>query len=208
MKIEQLSFAFTKDAPLLFEGVSLELLPHQVHVITGKNGTGKSTLLRIISVMHRGHTACVPQQVDAMLALPLTVRENLHLAQLPTYPGLCARKGEIEALELLHTFSIDLEKAVELLSGGQRQIVAILMSLQKPVELLLLDEPTAALDEENAHIVFSFLQKLVRTTTTKVALICHDQELIAQYAHSVITLERQQGKPCQVRQNNLSASLS
>ena len=63
------------------------------------------------------------------------------------------------------------------LSGGQRQILALMMKLQGNPGLLLLDEPTAALDEENAGLVFDFLKGLPLT----VLAVCHDEELVERY---------------------------
>jgi ABC-type lipoprotein export system ATPase subunit len=72
-----------------------------------------------------------------------------------------------------------------MLSGGQRQILAILMALQKSASILLLDEPTAALDDKNSSMVMSFLNELLATDKNlTVLIICHDKELVDTYAHS------------------------
>ena len=57
------------------------------------------------------------------------------------------------------------------------------MSLQKPTRVLLLDEPTAALDDKNAKMVMGFLETLLQSTDLTILIICHDKELVEKYAH-------------------------
>ena len=57
-----------------------------------------------------------------------------------------------------------------------------MMALVKPTRVLLLDEPTAALDEQNTNMVMEFLAELVRSTGLIVLMICHDKELVDRYA--------------------------
>jgi ABC-type cobalamin/Fe3+-siderophores transport system ATPase subunit len=71
------------------------------------------------------------------------------------------------------------------LSGGQRQLLATAMVLQKTTRLLLLDEPTAALDLENAHHVLSVLCDIAEKESFIVMAIIHDQALLAQYASRI-----------------------
>jgi ABC-type lipoprotein export system ATPase subunit len=90
--------------------------------------------------------------------------------------------SEAHNLFMLQEFNIDIHKKVDELSGGQKQILAILMALQKPTKLLLLDEPTAALDPKNAHMVMQCLQKLAQELDITVLIISHDKELVLAYA--------------------------
>ena len=84
--------------------------------------------------------------------------------------------------KLIKRFGISFEKPVYLLSGGQRQILAILMVLQKPTKLLLLDEPTAALDHKNSTMVMEFLKELLKSVSLTILIICHDKELVRTHA--------------------------
>jgi len=84
--------------------------------------------------------------------------------------------------DFLEKFHIDVSKPASKLSGGQRQILALLMVLQKERSVLLLDEPTATLDEQNATLVFEFLMTLTLQNVT-LLVVCHDRELVNRYAN-------------------------
>ncbi len=98
----------------------------------------------------------------------------------PTYPGL--RQLEKNNLEssLLADFWHTSRKMVSELSGGQKQILAIVMMLQKKPSFLLLDEPTAALDPHNAQLVMQALEQMIRNGIT-VIMICHDRDILSTY---------------------------
>ena len=140
----------------------------------------------------------VQQKFDTMLADKLSFAHNLQMVSCARYPGL-ARLPKITTMpHMLERFLADTaDKPVSLLSGGQRQILAILMVLQKPTKILLLDEPTAALDHDNATMVMTFLQELVRTLGLTVLIICHDRELVLTYApHGYFELQLDAATMC------------
>jgi len=125
----------------------------------------------------------VPQNFDQMLASQFSFTQNLKLANIPEYPTLKPLPEHQPIPSLINTFNIDTKNTpVARLSGGQRQILAILMALQKQTKLLLLDEPTAALDEQNAQLVMDFLANLVSKMNLTALIICHDKELVEKYA--------------------------
>jgi ABC-type lipoprotein export system ATPase subunit len=136
----------------------------------------------------------VVQDVNSMIVNAMTVEENLQLAHLPRYPRLIplARTVTMPALlrqgfggqAIMHGFNIDQLMKVQQLSGGQKQILAIMMALQKPTHILLLDEPTAALDEKNTHMVIQFLNTLAQEMDLIIIIITHDKELTQTYAHN------------------------
>lgn len=124
----------------------------------------------------------VQQAFDLMLADNLTFEQNLRIAHFPEYPGLTPLPPAPQIPSFVSRFGIDINKPVYCLSGGQRQILAILMALQKPTKLLLLDEPTAALDQKNARMVMEFLDELVKKDGLTIMIICHDRDLLESYA--------------------------
>ena len=210
MLIKHIAFKFDKtNNHYFFKNLTAQFTPHQVHFIQGDNGVGKSTLFTILQGATDGRMALdasieledttytaqnnrllhsftqqvhtVQQQYDSMIASQFTFMENLQLANLSRYPGLQALPAAT-LLDLIDAVHIDSNTPAYLLSGGQRQLLAILMALQKPTKVLLLDEPTATLDKKNAHIIMRCLYQLAEQLKVTMLIICHDKELVAQYA--------------------------
>jgi putative ABC transport system ATP-binding protein len=210
MVIRNLSFKFNdKKSEYFFKNLSVEFIPNTVNFIQGDNGVGKSTLFNIVQgtidehasldgsitldgvtyTAHNNQLAhaltqqvhTVQQQYDRMIANQFTFMENLQLANLPMYPTLQSLP-HATLFDIIKPLGIDMRKPVHFLSGGQRQLLAILMALQKPTKLLLLDEPTATLDKKNAHLVMQSLFQLAAQLRVTMLIICHDKELVAQYA--------------------------
>src|SRR5262249_5387614 len=140
--------------------------PGEVIRVTGRNGAGKSTLLRILSgilVPTEGEFHCGPrvrvaymnQFAGEMLAPDLTIREQLAAAFSSGYNGLASN------VEMLAAFGLGLQdrllEFVGHLSGGERQIVALLCSLGAGANVLCLDEFTASLDEQSATVANGLL---------------------------------------------------
>lgn len=203
MQVEKLSYKHDKASGYFFEELSFALEPGKIHALQGKNGVGKSVLLNLLSgkqppqAVVTGKLSCVKetayvnQRFDQMIADQFSFQENLQFACMKAYPTLFSRLKQPKVdRELLDRFSIDPSKPVRLLSGGQRQILALLMVLQKPFTCLLLDEPTATLDEQNAEMVFAFLRELVFGPMT-LLIVCHDKELMLRHTTGrMLTLEK------------------
>jgi ABC-type glutathione transport system ATPase component len=209
LSVDTMNFAFSQEAPLFFKDVSFSCDAGKIHFLQGQNGSGKSTLFKILQgnndigtqltgsfslngVLVNTADNClnmhftkevktVVQHVSEMLADQFSVEENMQCANFPMYPGL-RRLPAAQELSIMYDFGIDKRKKVHELSGGQRQILAILMALQQPAQLLLLDEPTAALDPKNAHMVMRCLQELAQQLAITIVIISHDKELVSTYA--------------------------
>ncbi|MBS0629265.1 MAG: ATP-binding cassette domain-containing protein [Verrucomicrobia bacterium] len=178
MKIENIEFRHHKEAPYFFKDLSFELGDGLIHQIHGKNGVGKSVLLHLINQKVK-NAVLVNQQYDQALVGEFNFLENLQFATLGRFPSPFSRlKPSTHIFPLLEQLHIDFTVPVKHLSGGQRQILSLLMKLQRQTTFLLLDEPTSALDEENATMVFEFLKSLEGMT---MLIVCHDQELIDKY---------------------------
>jgi ABC-2 type transport system ATP-binding protein len=191
MKVKNLCFKHRRGAPYFFKDLSFDLEEGLIHALHGKNGVGKSVLLHILSDNIEKEavvTGDIPtekvilmhQQFDQTLVDRFTFLENLQFGSFERFPSPFARlKGAQKGiLGLIEKFHIDVALPVYKLSGGQRQILALLMQLQRGPRSLLLDEPTAALDGQNATMVFDFLKALKGVT---LLIVCHDQELINRY---------------------------
>lgn len=170
--------------------------------IQGKSGCGKTTLLNVIGgVMkptygkyayegekkeiqrmsrleltgfRRNHLGYVLQSFG--LLDDMTVEENVELPLI--YQKVAKKKRRTQVEEMLGKLDI-LELAAKKpyqLSGGQKQRVAIARAMVHHPDLLLADEPTGALDEENGKHIVSLLEQMNREGTT-VVMVTHDQEL-------------------------------
>jgi iron complex transport system ATP-binding protein len=150
-------------------------LPAQgVTVVIGPNGSGKSTVLAAIAGLHRpasgrvrtlgadpvevrSRVAFVPQSTQVNDALPVTVREVVAMGRYSSL-GLMGRFGDEdrdaleEALERLDLVDLQARHLREL-SGGQRQRVFVAQGLVQERDMLLLDEPTMALDVVSAGVI-------------------------------------------------------
>jgi ABC-2 type transport system ATP-binding protein len=189
MKVKNLTFQHHAKAPYFFKDLSLDLESGLLHALHGKNGVGKSVLLNILSrkidsdAIITGEIVAdsvelISQQFDQTLAPQFTFLENLQFGSLKRFPHPFRRLKKPSLDKLLEPFHIDINLPVCKLSGGQRQILALLLKLQQRPSLLLLDEPTATLDEQNALMVFEFLKTLKEIT---LLVVCHDRDLIQHY---------------------------
>ncbi len=206
LSLNNITFAFDPKIPF-FDQLNLQLELGKMHIISGKNGVGKSTLFRILQqniqpterlsgsigigetifdlsdkneyARFSTQVQMVPQVCTDMLADEFSFQENLAFAQLPEFPGF-ARLPQVQLLfkDVFKKFGINIHQKVSELSGGQKQICAILMALSQPTQLLLLDEPSAALDEKNAQMIIQFIEHIVQSLGITVLMICHDKELV------------------------------
>jgi ABC-2 type transport system ATP-binding protein len=175
------------------KGVSLRADRGELVAVIGPNGAGKTTLLSILAGVQRadaggvnrdvGDVGWVPQQ--AALYGKLTVAENLRLfARLERLADPEAAVGDMLELTGLRERADDLAAA---LSGGNRQRVNIALGLLGRQDVLLLDEPTAALDPRQRERVWDFVLDLARRGTT-VVYSTHDLQEAARHADRVAVL--------------------
>ncbi|MBL1067053.1 ATP-binding cassette domain-containing protein [Streptomyces sp. 7-21] len=192
--------------------VDLEIRAGEVTALVGDNGAGKSTLVKTISGVHpidagsiafKGETVRVTRPHDAQelgiatvyqdLALcdNLDVVANLFLGrEIRTRHVLDQVAMEQQARELLDTLSIRIPSVrvpVASLSGGQRQVVAIARALIGSPEVVILDEPTAALGVEQTAQVLDLVERL-RDQGLAILLISHNMADVRAVADRVAVL--------------------
>jgi putative ABC transport system ATP-binding protein len=203
----------------VLKSLSLDIPEGEFITVIGGNGAGKTTLFNIINgnisptsgqmlfdgkdIQGQSHNARaamiarVYQDPNFGVCPELTIAENMALAySRGKWRGLswAIRKRDIEIFrEKLAEFDLGLEnmlrKKASLLSGGQRQVVTLLMAtLQKP-KLLLLDEHTAALDPRIERQVMSITKKLVEEQKITTIMISHNMTDAIKYGDRLIMLE-------------------
>ena|SRR5438445_7360110 len=211
--LHNISFKFNPQEQPFFHDANIEFDSGKIYFIQGKNGVGKSTFFSVLQgttprsalltgkIIFNGtefniknnymdpkissQVKTVVQDSNKMIVNTMTIDENLRLAHLPKRPRLIPLAHTINVPTIMKDFGINnLNKNVQQLSGGQKQILAIMMALQKPTQILLLDEPTAALDEKNTHMVIQFLIDLAKTLDLIIVIITHDKELTTTYAQN------------------------
>ncbi|MDB5311210.1 MAG: rbsA 1 [Gemmataceae bacterium] len=183
-------------------GVELELLPGEVHALVGENGAGKSTLMKVLSgaeqpdagAMELDGTAYRPDgpqdarrrgvaMIYQELAIcpDLTVEANVLLGLESAAAGFLRKgtdRGRVRrALAELGHEEIRPEDPVADLTPAARQVVEIARALLTDVTLLVLDEPTSALTQEDAHRLFDLVRRLKGQGVT-VVYISHFLEEI------------------------------
>ncbi|WP_345830089.1 iron ABC transporter ATP-binding protein FetA (plasmid) [Pantoea sp. BRR-3P] len=204
--------SFAMQGQTLLAPISLQLHPGELLLLTGPSGSGKSTLLKIMASLvaptagqiffgNRDIVTLKPeryrQQVSYCFQTPVlfgdTVYDNLALPwqirqQKPQ------REQLVASLASVHLTADMLDKKIEQLSGGEKQRVGLLRNLQFMPQVLLLDEVTSALDEENKIAINHLIDGLIRENNLAVMWISHDVQEISQ-AKKVLKLDMpQQGE--------------
>jgi ABC-2 type transport system ATP-binding protein len=174
-------------------GVSLAARPGELVAIIGPNGAGKTTLLSILAGIQRadgGSITVAPSGIGWVPQQPavynkLTVEENLSLfARLERRPHPRATVERMLALSDLGDRAGD---PVGTLSGGNKQRVNIAIGLLARPEVLLLDEPSAALDPRQRERLWEFIVRLASEGTT-VIYATHNIQEADRYARQLILL--------------------
>ena len=159
--------------------------------IIGMNGTGKSTLLRILAQAEEPDSGTVqvfpnvrisymPQNAD--MNEQATVLEQVFLGLSQEYREIAA----YEARTMLNRLGItDYDKKIGALSGGQRKRVALATALIQPADVLILDEPTNHLDMEMA----AWLEDYLRRFAGGMLLITHDRYFLDRVVNRIVELE-------------------
>jgi len=174
--------AITKEFPGVkaLEDVSLTVKADEIHAICGENGAGKSTLMKVLSgvypygtysgdIVYQGEVmrfrdiksseqqGIVIIHQELALIPELSITENIFLGNEPRHWGVIDwNEAKKRAVELLARVGLtdDPETQIKNIGVGKQQLVEIAKALNKSVKLLILDEPTAALNEaESAHLL-------------------------------------------------------
>ena len=202
--------------------VSIQINKGEFVVMIGSNGSGKSTLLNLVAgneicssgtITINGINATALQDYQRSkwmarvfqnpfngTAPDLTILDNFRLAALRAQPkklsiGINASfKKTVQ--EKIAQLGMGLENKISQpmgsLSGGQRQALTLLMSVMDNTEILLLDEPTAALDPRSAQVVLTLADTLAKQYSLTALFVTHNLKDAHQYGNRLIQM--QEGK--------------
>ncbi|MCU1573618.1 MAG: monosaccharide transporter ATP-binding protein family [Micrococcaceae bacterium] len=204
--------SITKEFPGVkaLSNVSLAVRAGEIHAICGENGAGKSTLMKVLSgvypygtysgdIVYQGqvcefkdiraseHAGIVIIHQELALIPELSITENIFLGNEPTRFGVIdwnrARRASIELLARVGLRE-NPDTPVKELGVGKQQLIEIAKALNKSVKLLILDEPTAALNESDSQHLLDLIRGLKAKGISSI-MISHKLNEIEQVADSI-----------------------
>ena len=205
---------------MLFRDFNLTIYEKEFISVVGSNGSGKTTTLNLLcgslpvgggriwlgerditNVPEYKRNASIGRvfQDPAKGTCPsLTILENMSLADNKGKPfglsrGVNRRRVDFyrSQLELLHLGLEDkLDLQVGVLSGGQRQALALLIATLTPIELLVLDEHTAALDPKSSENVMELTDQVIKAKDLTAIMVTHNLRFAAEYGTRLLMMDK------------------
>lgn len=204
VKINDLCFSYTGQAPYLLNDITLEIRDGEYVSVVGENGSGKSTLLRLllgflkptlgnieIKAQRIGY---VPQRSDSLgSGFPITVYEVLD-----SYRRLLKIKNKSAVPEALRQVRMSdfAESLVGNLSGGQSQKILIARALMGTPGLLVLDEPSTGVDWESQMEIYGLLHNLNQERGITVVSVEHNLNAAVANSTLIYHLSQSRGHVC------------
>ena len=210
----------------LFSELSFTAHPGEIMMVLGKNGTGKSTLLKTlvghvpaqcgsIRIFDRELAHFSKSELAQIFAFVLQDNERGTIREFSVEENLCFALHKGTRLSLLRpavsqknqekistflqavapVFRERLSQKAGSLSGGQRQMLSILMNILSDAKIFLLDEPTAALDDTTAEEIMQELQNWVRERKLIALMVSHDLVLVERYGDRILDLNSPTAAP-------------
>ena len=198
---------------LILENISFTVSAGEFFVIIGPNGAGKTSLLKILSgfqkpqqgsVIIKGKNitkytrrnlsqilAIVPQHVE--VGFPFTVTDTVIMGRSP-HLGILGMEGKNdfdiaeEAMEFTEVSHLADRKLFQL-SGGELQRVIIARAICQQPEIILLDEPTTALDPSHQLKIMDLMERFRRQHNTTIIMVSHDLNLASMYGDRLMLLK-------------------
>ncbi len=196
------------------DNVNFRVIPHHIHALVGENGAGKSTLMNILSAVYPHGTyegdivvddeVCVFRSIkdseakgiaiihqELALIPSLSIAENVFLGNEQTDKGLIINwdKTRTKTIEMLKKVGLDerTDTKIKDIGLGKQQLVEIVKALAKDVRLLILDEPTAALNDKDSDHLLDLLVDLKAHGITSI-IISHKLNEITKVADEITIL--------------------
>lgn len=204
----------------LFQDLNLTVEDGEFVAIVGSNGSGKTSLLNIICgsipvdsgsiLIHGTDISKMPEyrrqrvigrvyQNPSMGTCPnMTILENMSLADTKGKPFNLRRGTNKKRIDFyrenLRLLGLGLEDKLDVkagvLSGGQRQAMALLMSTMTPIEFLILDEHTAALDPKTAEVIMELTDRIIREKKLTALMVTHNLRYAVEYGNRLLMMHQ------------------
>ena len=212
--------AGTVNEMCLFQDFNLAIKDRQFVSVVGSNGSGKTSMLNLIcgsiplddgqifvggkditrmpEYKRQRRIGRVYQNPRLGTCPSMTILENMSLADnkgkpFNLRPGTSRQRVEFYR-ESLHSLGLGLEDKLDVkvgvLSGGQRQAMALLMSTMTPIEFLILDEHTAALDPKTAETIMELTDKIVREKQLTTIMVTHNLRYAVEYGDRLLMMHQ------------------
>ena len=198
-------------AKTVLSGVSAEFPAGQITSLIGPNGAGKSTLLMLMARLlepSQGSIALQGQSIAAIRAVDfakrvatlrqspgfnmrLTVEELVAFGRFPHSRGVMTALDQQAVDDAIAFLSLDaLRHAfIDEISGGQRQMAFLAMTIAQQTDVLLLDEPLNNLDMKHAVQIMQALRRLCDAQGRTVVLVIHDINFAANYSDHLVAIQ-------------------
>ncbi|MGW7514969.1 ABC transporter ATP-binding protein [Streptomyces sp. NPDC054796] len=203
-RIEHVSKSFGRPGAQqqVLDDITLDVAPGEFVTLLGASGCGKSTLLNLIAGLDSPSEGAieVPGGRPALMfqehaLFPwLTAGKNIELALKMRGLPKSERRGEAERLLELVRLTGAYRKRVHELSGGMRQRVALARALAQDSQLLLMDEPFAALDAITRDVLHEELTRIWSETSVSVLFVTHNVREAVRLAERVVLLSSRPGR--------------
>ncbi|GHG56929.1 ABC transporter ATP-binding protein [Sinomonas cellulolyticus] len=199
--LENLGKRFGDGAPVL-EGVTASIAQGEFVALLGASGCGKSTLLNIIAGLERPTAGALEVPADgaafmfqdAALYPWLTARGNVELALRLRGVGKAERRARATDLLDLVRLGEAADRRPHELSGGMRQRVALARALSQDRQVLLMDEPFAALDAITRDLLHEELTRIWRETGRTIIFVTHNVREAVRLGQRVLLLSSRPGR--------------
>lgn len=205
---------------VLFKDFNLTVDDGQFVSVVGSNGSGKTSILNVVcgsvdiqsgAVFFNGSDITnmrdfkryskigrVYQNPSMGTCAEMTILENLSLADNKGKSYNLKKGTDKKRIDYyrqqLRSLNLGLEDKLESkagsLSGGQRQALALLMSVMVPIEILILDEHTAALDPSTAEIIMNLTDKIIKENAITAIMVTHNVRYALEYGNRLIMLHK------------------
>ena len=201
VSLRNVSKQFSADGPVILDGIDLTVRPGEFVSLVGASGCGKSTLLNIIAGLDTASAGTVETSgpvslmfQEAALMPWLTAGKNVELAM--RFAGVSRAERKARAQELLALVNLErcYDQRPHELSGGMRQRVAIARALAQGRQILLMDEPFAALDAITRDLLHEELTRIWDETGLAVLFVTHNVREAVRLSERILLMSSRPGR--------------